>query len=181
LTKDFTPERRARIEAKKTEMLQEMSLQDLRKARAMTQRELGDNLKVNQPAVAKIERRADMYVSNLRSYIEAMGGTLTVIAEFSEGPVTITNFSQIGQVKEPGGEQNLRAKFRLTTTRPNTRPRSRVTRFVRKYRQSRRYKHEVRCNRCGGRVGGLHNRHSAVRGPKPFGVAAGGGAGLSRF
>ena len=48
----------------------------------MTQKAVGEVLKVNQPAVAKLERRADMYVSNLRAYIEAMGGRLNIVAEF---------------------------------------------------------------------------------------------------
>jgi hypothetical protein len=54
-------------------------------------------MKVNQPAVAKMERRADMYVSSLRSYIEAVGGRLKIVAEFPEGEVAITNFSQVGE------------------------------------------------------------------------------------
>ena len=36
----------------------------------MTQKALGETLAVNQPAIAKMERRTDMYVSTLRSYIE---------------------------------------------------------------------------------------------------------------
>ena len=52
-------------------------------------------LKVNQPAVSKLEQRADVYVSSLRSYIEAVGGNLKIIAEFPEGEVTITNFSEL--------------------------------------------------------------------------------------
>ena len=54
-------------------------------------------LKVNQPAVSKIERRADIYVSSLRSYIEAVGGKLKIVAEFPKGEIAITNFSQIGE------------------------------------------------------------------------------------
>lgn len=37
-----------------------------------------------------------MYVSNLRRYIEALGGSLEITATFSEGRVTITNFSDLG-------------------------------------------------------------------------------------
>ena len=70
----FTPEQRRIAAARAAELRTEMALHDLRKARALTQKALGEALSVNQPAVAKLERRADMYVSNLRSYIEAMGG-----------------------------------------------------------------------------------------------------------
>ena len=97
LTKDFTPERRARVDARKAELRAAMPLHELRQARAMTQKAVGDVLKVKQPAVAKLERRADMYVSNLRSYIEAMGGRLNVVAEFPQGSVVITNFSDAGE------------------------------------------------------------------------------------
>ena len=97
LTKDFTPERRARVEDRKAELRAAMPLHELRQARAMTQKAVGDVLNVNQPAVAKLERRADMYVSNLRAYIEDMGGRLNIIAEFPQGSVVITNFADAGE------------------------------------------------------------------------------------
>jgi len=95
LTNDFTPERRARVEARKAELQAAMPLHELRQARAMTQKALGEALNVKQPAVAKLERRADMYVSNLRAYIEALGGRLSIVAESPQGSVTITNFSDM--------------------------------------------------------------------------------------
>ena len=104
LTKDFTPERRQRIEALKNKLLSEMPLHELRWARALTQRDLVDKLKVNQPAVSKLEQGADVYVSSLRSYIEAVGERLKIVAEFPEGEVTITNFSDLGEAElDPWG------------------------------------------------------------------------------
>lgn len=100
LTKELTPERRKRVEAKKVALRAAMPLYELRQARAMTQKALGETLKVNQPAIAKIERRTDMYVSNLRSYIEAMGGRLKIVAAFPEGDVAITNFSEVGETDD---------------------------------------------------------------------------------
>ena len=97
LTKDFTPERRRRIDEMKSELLAEMPLHELRRARAMTQRDLARTLNVNQPAVSKLEQRTDVYVSSLRSYIEAVGGRLKIVAEFPEGEVAITNFSDVGE------------------------------------------------------------------------------------
>ncbi len=94
LTDDFTPERRARVEARKAALREAMPLHELRRARAMTQEAVGEALNVNQPAVAKLERRTDMYVSNLRAFIEAMGGKLNIVAEFPQGNVTITNFAE---------------------------------------------------------------------------------------
>ena len=40
-----------------------------------------------------------MYVSNLRSYVEAMGGELKIIASFPEGDVAITNFEDAELVR----------------------------------------------------------------------------------
>ncbi len=62
----------------------------------MTQKAVGEILQVKQPAVAKLERQTDMYVSNFRSYIEAMGGRLNIVAEFPQANITITNFSDVG-------------------------------------------------------------------------------------
>ena len=103
LTKDFTPERRVRVDGKKAELRAAMPLHELRRARAMTQKAVGKTLHVNQPAVAKLERRADMYVSNLRAYIEAMGGRLNIVAEFPQGAVTITNFSDLEEAAYSDG------------------------------------------------------------------------------
>ena len=95
LTRDFPPERRRRLDNIKRELLAEMPLHELRRARALTQRDMAKMLKVNQPAVSKLEQRADVYVSSLRSYIEAVGGKLKIVAEFPEGEVAITNFFQL--------------------------------------------------------------------------------------
>ncbi|MXV79079.1 MAG: transcriptional regulator [Chloroflexi bacterium] len=97
LTKDFSPEQRKRIDEEKSRLLREMRLHELRRARELTQQDLAERLQVNQPAVAKMEQRADVYVSSLRHYIEAVGGRLKVVAEFPEGEVAITNFSEVGQ------------------------------------------------------------------------------------
>ena len=59
LTKDFPPERRRRIDGMKRGWLTEMPLHELRRARALTQRDPAKKLMVNQSAVSKLERRAD--------------------------------------------------------------------------------------------------------------------------
>ena len=97
LTKDFSPERRRRIDEMTRKALAEMPLHELRQARAMTQKDLAEKLNVNQPAVSKMEQRTDAYISSLRSYIEAVGGHLKIVAEFPECQVAITNFAQAGE------------------------------------------------------------------------------------
>lgn len=96
LTKSFSPERKARVAARVDTLKKEMALHELRQARKRSQEELARELKVGQPAVAKLERRADMYVSNLRRYVEALGGSLEIAARFPEGSVNIVNFGELG-------------------------------------------------------------------------------------
>ncbi len=104
LTKSFSPERKARVAARVTQLKADMPLHELRQARERSQEDLARELNVGQPAVAKLERRADMYVSNLRRYVEALGGSLEITARFPEGSVNITNFGELGTPSDrPGG------------------------------------------------------------------------------
>ena len=70
----------------------EMPLHELRRARGLSQRILADLMNVKQPIVAKQEHQANMHISTLRSHIEAMGGSLEIVARFPEGQVKISNF-----------------------------------------------------------------------------------------
>ena len=92
----MSPASRARAEAKAQAMLAEMPLNELRQARGLSQKMLAELLHVQQPSIAKLEKRADMYLSTLRSHIEAMGGELEVIARFPDGSVKISNFADLG-------------------------------------------------------------------------------------
>lgn len=92
LRERMSPEARARSQEKAREMLATMPLHELRQARGLSQKALAEKLHIQQPAVAKLERRADMYVSTLRSHIRAMGGELEIVAHFPDGDVTIEQF-----------------------------------------------------------------------------------------
>jgi len=94
LTRNFTPARRARVAAKAAALREQMSLEELRKARALSQEEVAESLAIGQPAVAKLEKRTDMHVSNLRRYVEALGGTLEITAKFDKTSVVISNFGE---------------------------------------------------------------------------------------
>ena len=72
-----------------------MPLHELRQARGLSQKDLAETLHVQQPSIAKLERRTDMYLSTLRGHIEAMGGELEIVARFPDGSVKISNFSDI--------------------------------------------------------------------------------------
>jgi len=91
----MSPERQAKNAKKVKETLAEMPLCELRNARGLSQKMLAESLHIQQPAIAKLEKRADMYISTLRSHINAMGGELEVIARFPDGDVKISTFSQI--------------------------------------------------------------------------------------
>ncbi|HEY3720126.1 MAG TPA: XRE family transcriptional regulator [Roseiarcus sp.] len=94
LTKDFTPERRARVAAKAAMLREAMTLEELRNARSLSQEDMAATMAVGQPAVARLEKRNDMHVSNLRRYVEALGGTLEIMARFPEASVVLTNIGE---------------------------------------------------------------------------------------
>ncbi len=92
----MSPERQQRAHQRAEAILDELPLRELRQARQLTQEALARALRSQQALVSKLERRADMYVSSLRSYIEAMGGELEIIARFPDGAVRIRQFKDIG-------------------------------------------------------------------------------------
>jgi transcriptional regulator with XRE-family HTH domain len=89
--------RRARIQARTEELVaEEMSLQALRKALGCTQAKLAADLGVGQDTVSRYEQRTDMLLSTLQQYIAAMGGSLSLIAEFpGRPPVRIRTLAEI--------------------------------------------------------------------------------------
>ncbi len=100
LREGMTPAQRANAAVKAAALREEMTLGELRQARDLTQENLGQTLHVGQAAVAKMEKRADMYVGSLRRFIEAMGGELDIVARFPDGAVKIRNFAAIGERAE---------------------------------------------------------------------------------
>ena len=95
LREKMSPEAQARSTDKAKALLQNMALAELRAARQMTQEQLATTMGVNQAAVSKLERRADVYVSTLRHFIMAMGGTLEIRAKFPDGEVRIDQFEKL--------------------------------------------------------------------------------------
>ena len=94
LTKKMNAKDRAEIRRRSAKLLAELPLEKLRSARELTQTDMAELLGVNQSAVSKIERRSDMYLSTLRNYVSAMGGTLQIQAVFPEGAVGIDVLSE---------------------------------------------------------------------------------------
>ena len=101
------PAARRRSEAKAERMIREMALDELRVARQLTQEQLAEQLNIGQPAIAKLERRADMYLSTLRGVVKAMGGELDIRAVFPDGTVRIKRFKELGDAR---GKRPLRRR-----------------------------------------------------------------------
>lgn len=91
----MSPESQARARKIADEMLAALPLAEIRKARELSQQQLAETLDMPQGNISKLERRADMYVSTLRRYIQAMGGDLDIVARFPEGKIHIDIFQDI--------------------------------------------------------------------------------------
>ena len=89
--------RRRRIEKRAAKLIAaEMTLQELRRARAITQARMARTLGVAQKQISEMERRTDMHISTLRRSIEAMGGKLSLVAEFPDRePVVLSGISAL--------------------------------------------------------------------------------------
>ncbi|MEN9894722.1 MAG: hypothetical protein RIR97_574 [Pseudomonadota bacterium] len=70
------------------------TLVDLRKARDLTQTKLAKDLSISQVSVARMEKRTDLLISTVRSYVEAMGGQLDLVVSFpGKKPVILKGLS----------------------------------------------------------------------------------------
>ena len=87
------PARQRKVEARAQELIaEELTLQDLRKAQKLTQEQMATVLNIRQDSISRLEKRSDMMLSTMRSYVEAMGGSLELVARFpNRAPVIIYN------------------------------------------------------------------------------------------
>lgn len=94
-------DRRERVEARFEEMKAEVeSLGELRRAAGKAQAEIASTLGIKQPSVSKIEKQADMYLSTLRSYVEAVGGQLELIVHLpSRAPLRLERLGDVLEQK----------------------------------------------------------------------------------
>lgn len=88
----MSPERQARVEARTKEMMAEMLLAELRGLAGLTQEEVAKKLGIKQPSLSKLESQEDMYISTLRRLVEALGGSLEIIAHMPKGDIRIQQF-----------------------------------------------------------------------------------------
>jgi transcriptional regulator with XRE-family HTH domain len=110
IRKELSPARRKKVEARAAELIaEEMTLQELRRARKLTQVRMAKKLGVSQDGISKLEKRSDLLLSTLRKTVEAMGGRLSLVAEFPDrNPVVLCGIAE----DEPRARGRKRAHAR---------------------------------------------------------------------
>lgn len=101
--KEVRAARRRKIEGRTAQLLaEEMSLRELRRAHKLTQERIAETLGIGQDQVSRLEQRSDLLISTLRSYVEAMGGRLTLVAEFPDRkPVVVSGIAALDADSAP--------------------------------------------------------------------------------
>lgn len=97
IRKQLSPVRRRKIAARAAMLIaEERSLQELRQAHKLTQRRMAQALGIGQDSVSRLEQRSDLLISTLRGYVEALGGRLSLIAEFpNQNPVVLSGIAAL--------------------------------------------------------------------------------------
>ncbi len=97
IRKGLPAARRRRIVARAaTLMAEEKSLQEVRQAHQLTQKRMAQVLGVGQDSVSRLEQRSDLLISTLRGYVEALGGRLSLVAEFpNQDPVVLSGIAAL--------------------------------------------------------------------------------------
>ncbi len=97
IIRQLTGTQRGKVEALAAQLIaEEMTLRQLRHARKLTQQKMAKALRIGQEGVSKIEKRSDLLLSTLRSYVEAMGGNLSLVAEFPDRePVLLSGIADV--------------------------------------------------------------------------------------
>ncbi len=94
--KKLSPAQRRKVEARAAELIaEEMTLRELRHARKLTQVRVAKKLGITQDSVSRLEKRSDLLLSTLRKTVEAMGGNLSLVAQFPDrAPVVLSGIAE---------------------------------------------------------------------------------------
>lgn len=95
IIKNLSPGRRKKVEARAAALIaEEMTLRELRRARKLTQVKMAKKLGVSQDSISRLEKRSDLLLSTLRKTVRAMGGNLSLVAEFPDrAPVVLSGIA----------------------------------------------------------------------------------------
>jgi transcriptional regulator with XRE-family HTH domain len=109
---DLGPARRKRVETRAAALIaEEMTLQELRQARKLTQVRLAKTLGITQDGVSRLEKRSDLLLSTLRKSVEAMGGNLSLVAEFPDRePVVLSGIAASEVEQKPLRRKHAKAR-----------------------------------------------------------------------
>jgi transcriptional regulator with XRE-family HTH domain len=112
-------QRRAKVTARARKLIaEETALRHLRQARELTQQSMANMLHIDQASISKIESRSDMLLSTLRSYVEAMGGSLRLVAEFPDGIAELSSLGEALDTKAPMRAAKGKSSRRAKRSRP---------------------------------------------------------------
>lgn len=111
------PESQARIKARAAGMLAEIEgLKALRQLINHSQVQIAESPGVKQPLALKIERQTDLYLSTLRRFVEAAGGTLELrIDLLGTGAFTLMGVGENEVGKPVGSGRDIAPRFHRTT------------------------------------------------------------------
>ena len=85
IIKKLSRAERKKVTVRAAELIaDEMTLCQLRKARKLTQVRIAKTLGITQDSVSRLEKRSDILLSTLRKTVQAMGGNLSLVAEFPD-------------------------------------------------------------------------------------------------
>src|SRR5712692_10364277 len=92
----LSPAQRKKVETRAAEMIaEEMTLAELRRARKLTQVRVAKALGITQDSVSRLEKRSDLLLSTLRKTVKAMGGNISIVAEFPDRrPVVLSGIAE---------------------------------------------------------------------------------------
>src|SRR6202140_602898 len=98
IIRKLSPAQRKRVESRAAQLIaEEMTLRELRRARKLTQVRVAKTLGITQDSVSRLEKRSDLLLSTLRKTVEAMGGNLSLVAEFPDrAPVVLAGIGEDG-------------------------------------------------------------------------------------
>jgi transcriptional regulator with XRE-family HTH domain len=107
--KKLNPAQRQKVEARAGELVaEEMTLRELRHARQLTQVRMAKKLGITQDSVSRLEKRSDLLLSTLRRTVEAMGGNLSLVAEFPDrAPVVLSGIAEDDPRPKPASRRRV--------------------------------------------------------------------------
>lgn len=105
--KKLSPAQRKKVETRAAQLIaEEMTLRELRHARKLTQVRVAKKLGITQDSVSRLEKRSDLLLSTLRKTVEAMGGNLSLVAEFPDRePVVLSSIAEDEPGPKPAGRR----------------------------------------------------------------------------